>query len=56
MSSLLFPVCKLDRANTQSESICDILLDKGKGSGGTVNRISDYAEAVVPWASIENVL
>ena len=55
MSSLLLPVCKLDRANTQSENICDIVFDKAKGRGGTLNRISDYAEAVVRWASIENV-
>ena len=35
--------------------MCDIVFDKAKPRDGTVNRISDYAQAVVRLASIENV-
>ena len=38
MSSLLFPVFKLGRENTQPENICDIIFEKTK---------SVYAEATV---------
>ena len=36
--------------------MCGIVFGKAKGCGGTVNRISDYAEAVVRLASMEKVL
>ena len=42
-----FPVYKLTRKNTQPEIMCDIVFDKAKGRGGTVNRTSVYAEAAV---------
>ena len=35
--------------------MCDIIFDKAEPRDGTVNRISDYKEAVVRLASIENV-
>ena len=38
MSSLLFPVFKLSRENTQSENMCDIIFENTKGI---------YAEATV---------
>ena len=42
-----FPVYKLTQKNTQPEIMCDIVFDKAKGRGGTVNRTSVYAEAAV---------
>ena len=44
MKSLLFPVYKLSRENTQPENMCDILFKKAKARGGTVKRMSDYGE------------
>ena len=38
------PVFKLSPENTQPENMCDIVLEKAKGRGGTVNRTSVYAE------------
>ena len=38
---------KLSRKNTQAGNMCDIVFKKGKGRGGTVNRISSYGEAAV---------
>ena len=43
----MFQVCKLSRENTQSENICEIVFEKTKGRGRTVNRTSIYAEAAV---------
>ena len=40
MSSLLFPVFKLSRENTQPENMCDIIFESTKGI---------YAEATVHW-------
>ena len=39
MSSLLFPVYKLDRESTQPENMCDIVLEKAKARGGTAKRM-----------------
>ena len=47
VSSLLFSVYKLSRENAQPENMCDIIFEKVKGRGGTVNRSSVYAEAAV---------
>ena len=47
LSSLLLPVYKLSRENTHPENICDIDFEKAKDRGGTVNRISFYADAVI---------
>ena len=44
---LLFQVYKLSRENTEPEIMCDIVFEKTKGHGGTVNRTSVYAEAAV---------
>ena len=47
MSSLLFPIYKLSRKNTQPENMCDIVFEKAKGRGKKENRASVYAEAAV---------
>ena len=47
MGSLLFPVYKLRRENTQPENMYDIVFEKAKGCGGKLNRTSVYAEAAV---------
>ena len=48
LSSLLCPVYKLNRENTQPEDMCDIAFEKTKACGRTLNnRTSDYAEAAV---------
>ena len=47
MSSLLFPVYKLSRENTQPEDMCDIVFEKLQGRAGKVNRTSVSAEAAV---------
>ena len=53
---LLFPVFKLGWESTQLEDICDIVVcDKAKNRGGTVNKISVYAEVIVRWASTEKL-
>ena len=44
LSSLLLPVYKLSRENTQPENMCDIVFGKAKGRGGTVNRASVYGK------------
>ena len=44
---LLFQIYKLSRENTQPENMCDIVFEKTKGRGGTVNRTSVYPEAAV---------
>ena len=43
----MFPAYKLNRKNTHPENIQDIVFEKVKGHGGTVNRTSVYAEAAV---------
>ena len=35
----MFPVYKLSRETAQPENICNIVFEKAKGRGGTVNRI-----------------
>ena len=45
MSLLLFPAYKLSRKDTEPENICDIVFEKVKCCGGTVNRTSFYGEA-----------
>ena len=45
LSSLLVPVYKLSRENSQPENMCGIVFEKAKGCGGTVKRMSVYAEA-----------
>ena len=47
MSSLLFPTYKLNQKNTNPENMCDIVFEKAKVRGRTVNRASIYAEAAV---------
>ena len=36
---------KINRENTQLENLCDIVFEKAKRRGGTVNRITVYVEA-----------
>ena len=55
MISLLFPAYKFTRESTQPENMYDIAFEKAKDCGGTVNRISDYAEAAVRSGSIEKL-
>ena len=45
LRSLLFPVYRLSRENTQPGNTCDIVFENVKGLAGTVKRTSDYAEA-----------
>ena len=47
LSSLLSPVFKLSRENTQPENMCDIVFEKTLCRGGTVNGTNAYAEAAV---------
>ena len=47
LSSLLFPVYKLSRENTQPENICHSVFEKVQGRAGKVNKTSVYAEAAV---------
>ena len=46
LSSLLLPVYKLSRENTQPEKMCNVF-EKAKRRAGKVNRTSAYAEAAV---------
>ena len=55
VSSLLFPVYKLDRESTQPENMCDIVLEKAKACGGTVKRMGVWAEAAVWRGSMKEV-
>ena len=41
LSSILFPVYQLGGESTQSKNMCDIVLEKLKGCGGTVDRMRD---------------
>ena len=45
LSSLLLPVYKLSRENTQPENMCNNVFEKAKRRAGKVNRTSVYAEA-----------
>ena len=56
MSLLLLQVYKLSRENTQPENMYDIVFEKTKGRGGTVNRTSVYAKAAVRRGSLKKVL
>ena len=47
LSSLLLPVYKLSRENTQPENMCNNVFEKTKRRAGKVNRTSVYAEAAV---------
>ena len=47
LSSFLFPAYKLIQKNIQVENMCDIVFEKTKDGGGTVNRTSVYGEAAV---------
>ena len=47
LTSILFVTYKLSRKNTQPENICDIVFEKTKDRGRTVNRASVCAEAAV---------
>ena len=47
LSSLLLPAYKLNWKNTQPENMCDIVFEKAKGHGETVNKTSVYDEAAV---------
>ena len=47
LTSLLFPAYKLNRKHTQPERICDIVFEKAKGHGGTLDRTNVHAEAAV---------
>ena len=44
---LQVPANKLSRKNTHPENMCDIVFEKAKGRGGTVNRTCVYGEAAV---------
>ena len=52
LSSPLLAVYKLSRENTQPENMCDVVFDKAKGRGGTVNRKDGYAQAAIQQDSI----
>ena len=54
MISVLFPIYKLYWENTQPENMCDVVFEKTKCCGGTVNRMSFYAEAAVWKGSLKN--
>ena len=58
LSSLLFPVSKLRRENTQPKNTCFFksVFGKAKDHGRTVNRTSNYAEADVRRGSIKKML
>ena len=47
LSSLLLPVYKLSRENTQPENTCNNVFEKVKRHAGKVNKTSFYAEAAV---------
>ena len=47
LSLLLLQIYKWSWENTQPENTCDIVFEKTKGRGGTVNRTSVYAKAAV---------
>ena len=47
LSSLLLPVYKLSRENTQPENKCNNVFEKARRSAGKINRTSVYAEAAV---------
>ena len=41
------PSLQMKSKNTQPENMCNIVFEKAKGCGRTVNRASVYAEAAV---------
>ena len=43
----LVPSPQLSRKNTQPENMCDIVFEKVKDRGGTVNRMRLYGKAAV---------
>ena len=43
----LLPAYKLSRKKTQPENMCDVVFEKAKGCGVTVNRRRVYTEAAV---------
>ena len=43
----LLPAYKLSRKKTQPENMCDVVFEKAKGCGATVNRRRVYTEAAV---------
>ena len=47
LSSLLLPVYKLSRENTQPENMCNNVFEKTKRRAEKVNRTSVYKEAAV---------
>ena len=47
MSSLISPVYKLSRENTQPENMCNNVFEKAKRRALKLNRTSVYAEAAV---------
>ena len=47
LSSLLLPVYKLSRENTQPENKWNNVFEKARRSVGKINRTSVYAEAAV---------
>ena len=47
LSSLLLPVYKLSRENTQPENKCNNVFEKVRRSAGKINRTSVYEEAAV---------
>ena len=48
MSSFIFPVYTLSQENILPENTCDIVFEKTKGRGETVNKMSVNAEGAVP--------
>ena len=47
LRSLFSTVFKSSQENTQPENMCNIVFEKAKDCGGTVNRTSVYLEAAV---------
>ena len=49
LNSLSFTFYKSGQESTQPENMCDIIFENLKCPGGTANRMSNYAEAIVQW-------
>ena len=47
LSSPLLAVYRLSRENAQPENMCDVVFDRAKGRGGTLNRNDGYAQAAI---------
>ena len=55
LRSLLFSNYKVTRGSTQPVNMRDIVFERAKGRGVTVNRMAQYVETVVRWGSISKM-